>query len=274
MQAKFLEKFHAAKESVAKAMEPPLKLPIVPARYPGPIPKPCKTAVPTADEIHLSVQAARSEQAQKLSDDVDKGIAAVKDPNQKPTERLGGVLEIVRGSTLKAAVLVASTSTSLVRSHSNNVDVQQFAAEFGSIVDQFNCAHLSAHDCDVVSAGKTYPCVLHVTSSHLCLVGKEVKDIIPLNQIASLQPCVLLPTEDHSLLFFSVPDPSVRPDAVEVCTTQKTRFQFMSFSDSLRRKVANSNVVRASAAELFIASLDRAWRGAVRVPLDGVEYAQ
>ena len=274
MQAKFLEKWQSAKEGVAKALEPPTKLPIVPARFPGLIPRPREIRVPTSDEIHLSVQASRAEQAQRHASEVDKGFASVKDSTQKPTERLSGVLDIVRGSTLKAAVVVASASTSLARSHSSNVDVQEFAHEFGSLVEQFNSTHLSAHDCLVVSAGVGYPCVLHVTTTHLCIVGRQVKDIIPLLQVASILPCVLLPTEDHSLLFFSIPDPSVRPNSVEVCTVQRMRYQLMSFSDSVRRRVANSNVSRTSPAELFLASLDRAWRGAAQVPLENVEYAE
>lgn len=234
------------------------------------IPRPRPAAqVPTSDDVHLAKQSDRQQEIQKHSDQVTDSFVKLRDDKLPPAERAKQLWGVLRGVTGKAAAAAASTTSKVVHDANQRLDQKAFQDEFGAIVGSSGML-LHSFSVSVLHAGKPIKCTLHVTSTHLCLEGGPVKDFLPLGAIASLIPCVALPTSEGSLYFVAVPDPRVRPTSMQIYTAQKYVWELASIGHTLRHAPTD---MKLDPLQLLYGELDRAWRSSVTVPLSNISYA-
>lgn len=145
-----------------------------------------------------------------------------------------------------------------------------FAAEFNSYLTNAAEAFKQAVAKDLRSSLKD----LQTAAAAPRVVG--VKQVIPLKNVASVVPSVVLPTVGNGAPYFlPLPADYVVPSALQVYEKEEHKlFQFLAF-DSLTAKAGSalSGIVKGSPLDRAYNYLDHAWREAVKVPLDGVDYA-
>eukprot|EP00668_Euglena_longa_P033432 GGOE01042996.1.p1 GENE.GGOE01042996.1~~GGOE01042996.1.p1 ORF type:complete len:300 (-),score=65.50 GGOE01042996.1:248-1099(-) len=111
---------------------------------------------------------------------------------------------------------------------------------------------------------------LTITDHTLCFAGLAGLNLtLPLQEIASLQPAVMLATQlGHPPYFLPTPNGDVLPDAVQVFTCHGTRYSFHSFSALLPLVESHQTPLQRA-----VSYLDHAWRAVTPVPVPGVDYA-
>lgn len=102
-----------------------------------------------------------------------------------------------------------------------------------------------------------------------------IKQVIPLKNVATLVRSVTLPTVDNGAPYFlQQPADYVVATALQVYEKdEKKLYQFLNF-DTLSAKAGSalSSVIKGTALDRAYNYLDHAWREAVKVPVDGVQY--
>eukprot|EP00388_Colpodella_angusta_P009286 GDKJ01024798.1.p1 GENE.GDKJ01024798.1~~GDKJ01024798.1.p1 ORF type:complete len:166 (+),score=2.79 GDKJ01024798.1:47-499(+) len=147
-----------------------------------------------------------------------------------------------------------------MRNTSFSRDLSQFLEEFGDLVRTGTTALLTCHEGYVMSEGEPQLVDLFVTTTHLCVSGRAVRETIPYKEIASIYPSVCLATTELTPYFQHLPDPRVKVTAVQVYSTNMQVYQFLNFAHSARHLAGNSSLVDIDPTNLFYAALDHSWR--------------
>jgi hypothetical protein len=116
---------------------------------------------------------------------------------------------------------------------------------------------------------------LHITRFNVCFSSDQLKEIIPYTELASVQRSVALETIDQGPPFFMiVPAPNVVPNCLQIFTVRQQLFQFLDFTATIASKAGSvmSSALKGTPLERAYNFLDHAWRAAVTVPLQGVNY--
>lgn len=233
------------------------------------IPRPRPPAqAPTADDVRLAKQSSMQQEIQKHSEQVSDSFGKLRDDALPPTERAKQLWGVVRGMTSKVASTAVSKTSQVVHETNYKLDQKSFLDEFGSIVGSAGIL-LHSFNVQIIHDGVPVKCTLFVTATHVCLHGGPVKDFLPLGAIASIIPCVSLPTCEGSRYFVAVPDPRVRPTSLQLYTTQRHVWEITSISHTVRHIATDMSL---DPFQLLYGELDRAWRAAVTVPLPNVTY--
>eukprot|EP00331_Platyophrya_macrostoma_P003055 CAMPEP_0176410086 /NCGR_PEP_ID=MMETSP0127-20121128/2860_1 /TAXON_ID=938130 /ORGANISM="Platyophrya macrostoma, Strain WH" /LENGTH=268 /DNA_ID=CAMNT_0017789541 /DNA_START=41 /DNA_END=847 /DNA_ORIENTATION=- len=257
------------KEDAEKLLAPQPKVALRPNLSVG-IPRPrAPVQSPTADDLRLAKQSNIQQDIQKHSELVSDSMDKLRNDGLPPTERAKQLWGVVRGMTGKVTSTAASKTTQVVHEANYKLDQKAFLDEFGSIVGSGGVL-LHRFSAQIVHDGTPISVTLYVTATHLCVEGGPVKDFLPLGAIASMVPCVALPTVEGSRYFVAVPDPRVKPTALQVYTTQRHVWEITAIRHTVRHVATDMHL---DAFQLLYVELDRAWRAAVTVPLTNVTYS-
>lgn len=156
--------------------------------------------------------------------------------------------------------------------HQQNQD--RFATHFPELL-QAGEQLVTDYSCKVMSQGIKHSGNLQITNRYLLFVSDTLKDIIPFQEIASIQRSVALETVDNGPPFIMpVPAPHVIPDTLQIFTTTGKVYQFLSFESTIGKAGSVlSNTIKGKPIDRCYNFLDHQWRACVPVPLPGVQYA-
>lgn len=230
-------------------------------------------ALPTPDELHLMKQTAKAQAATAYNEELRSGAEDITGEGRQIGQRAVGLWKVVKGFTQRTVVEVSAGTTRVLRDHAVNQDLNDFVRDFPDIANS-GAVHVSAHECVTSHLNLWESCTVHLTSTHICIVGAAFIDALPLTMVASVIPSVSLPTVDGAPLLVEIPDPRVVANGLQVYTTTKKCYLFAKFTANLRHKIADQTVKELSPLMQFYSALDRAWRTEQRVPVAGVEYAR
>lgn len=216
-----------------------------------------KANIPTVSEMEARRQAELLKQIEEESVEQQQGACAVK-TGATPKEKILGAFAATKGFASKSFLTAKLHTTNTVKNSSFSRDLDAFLSEFGDLVRKGPTALVSCHEGYVMCEGEPHLVDIYVSTSHLCVAGKAVYDAIPLRDIASIYPSVSLATTELTPHFVHVPDPIVKPNAVQVYTQASTVYQFLGIAHSIRHAV--SSFADVDPCILFYASLDDAWR--------------
>jgi hypothetical protein len=174
----------------------------------------------------------------------------------------------------KAASSIHTSAENQVRQMADNTDRDRFAFNFPELVaagEQLICDY----KCKVLSQGQSFTGHFQLSIHYLCFISESLRDIIPLNEIASIQRSVTLETIDNGPPFvMPCPAPHVLPDCLQIFTVKQQVFQFLHFESTLAKVGgAMTTTLRGRPIDRAYNFLDHAWRKAVQVPLPGYQYA-
>lgn len=256
------------KDDAAKLLTPAPKVALVAAAA-HTIPRPLPAAqLPTIDEIHLAKQAARQQEIQESNVLVSTSVEKIKDDTLPPAERAKQLWGVVRGMTGKVVTAATVSTVRVVHDATSGYDQKSFLEDFGALVGP-SALYLHSFAASVVHQGKSVKCTVHISTTHICIDGNGVRDLLPWTEVASVLPSVALPTTTAASLYIPVPDPRVKPTALQVFTSRRTVWQFEHVSSLLRHLATQPSHM---ALTMMYGEMDRAWRAAATVPLPNVSY--
>lgn len=253
--------------------QPIVRVPIVTLRYAGapPAPHPPVTE-PTPDEEYQRV-----EQERQLAIAEKEREARARDAQPASggfMGKLGKIASAVATTVEKASIEVHSKGEAQVRSMEHQRNVDRFTQNFPELVVAGDSL-ITDYACKVMHQGMQISGNLQITTRHLLFLSTGLKEIIPLNEVASIQLSVALETIDNGPPFImGIPAPNVLPDCIQVFTVRQQLFQFLSFQSAVGG--AGSIIttsIKGRTIDRAYNFLDHAWRAAVQVPLPGVTYA-
>lgn len=257
----------------------PVRGPVVTLRYQGGPPPPHPPCTePTPEEEYQMHEAQRQQAlAQK-----DMALEATERAPAPPASTGGGAFfKLTKLATTVAHVVektasnVHATGEAKVRALVHQQNQERFERNFPELV-QAGDQLITDFTCKVMSQGVKVSGNVQLTNRHLCFVADTVKDVIPLQEIASIQRSIALETVDNGPPFIMpVPAPHVIPDTLQLFTTKQQVYQFLNF-ESTAGKAGQvlTSTVKGRPIDRCYNFIDHAWRAAVPVPVPGVQYAQ
>lgn len=257
----------SVKADAARLVSPPPKRPLVPRAAAHGIPRPRPAAhLQTSDETHAAQLVERQKEIQKNDAVVQTSVLKLKDGALPPGERAKQLWGVVRGFAGVAVNSAVSGTSRVLHDTSSQIDQREFESQFHLGPE---ARYLNSFTCAIADAGVPVKCTLYISSTHVCVSAScGIHDTLPLQQIASIVPCVSLATTDQPLLF-PLPDPRVKPDSLQIFTTSQTVWEISLVSHSVRHLTTPSSL---GAVGLLYAELDKAWRAAAQVPNPSVTY--
>jgi hypothetical protein len=255
------------------SQNPPIvQTPIVTLRYGGAPPAPHPPCLdPTPDEEYARLEMERQAQinaknAQAAEKEKEAGTTS---GFGKLTKFAGAVVTHVE----RASVEVASKAESSLRQMERQRNIDRFNLNFPNLIatDQL----ITDYACKVMHQGMQISGNLQLTNHHVCFVSTQLKEAIPLTEIASIQLSVSLETIDNGPPFIMpIPAANVLADTIQLFTTRQQLFQFLSFQSAVggAGSVVTTSI-KGRAVDRAYNFLDHAWRAATPVPLPGVQYS-
>lgn len=232
-----------------------------------------------ANQRRLADQAASHDQAATRSRDAASASAG---GGGGFFGKVSGMASSAASSVQKAATEAQASTEAALKKQVEERDNKRFAETFADVVQSTTPPQqlISCNSCKVMHQGQTISGEVYLCSTHLCFSGKlntqPIKEAIPLAQIASLQPSVVLPTsksgrgdqggclDDGPPFIIPVPAPAVVPTCIQVFTADGRIIQLYDF-DSKAVKAAGvvSAAVTGNAWGRFYNWLDHTWRQVV-----------
>ena len=172
------------------------------------------------------------------------------------------------------AVSLTSKGEASMRGFVEKRDQERFTINFPDIA-ALGESVVCDYSAKVMHQGQKVGGTFQVTRRFLLFYSDTLREVIPLNEIASIQRSVALETVDNGPPFIMpIPAPHVIADTLQIFTTKQQVFQFMHF-DTLAGKAgqALTTSVRGKPIDRAYNFLDHMWRGCVQVPLPGYQYA-
>lgn len=264
-------------EQQAPQAQIPQRGPVMTLRFNGGAPPPHPPCMdPTPDEEYQQHQANKSEQQQQ------RELSRQQDLETKEKEKKGSSFFKIAKLASNVASAVGKTAENLhsgaedtVRARSAKSNEDRFAHNFPELVSAGETL-ICDFKCRVLSQGQSHHGHFMLSNKFLCFSGDTIRDIIPLNEIASIQRSVALDTIDNGPPFIlPIPAPHVQPDTLQVFTVKQQVFQFLSFESTLA-KVGSSMTtsIKGKPVDRAYNFVDHTWRRAAQVPLPGFNYAQ
>lgn len=218
---------------------------------------PCN--LPPPPELHSKRLAEREQEAAEYVKEKNAGWDSLRGgPTSK--DRFFGVVSVVKGFAAHSMKEAQIATSNTMRSSSFSRDLSQFLEEFGDLVRTGTTALITCHEGYVMSEGEPVLVDIFVTTTHLCISGRFLREAIPYREIASVYPSVHLATTELTPFFLHLPDPRVRPTAIQIYTTSMQVYQFLKFAHSARHLAGNSSLIDVDPTTLFYAALDHSWR--------------
>lgn len=267
-----------AEQQVAPAQPPPPQRgPVMTLRYNGGAPPPHPPCLdPTPDEEYQNHVANKAEQQQQ------RELARQQNNEEQEKQgkggfgfKLGKLASGVAGAVGKAAENLHGGVEDKVRSSVAKSNNDRFNHNFPELVAAGETL-ITDYKCRVLSQGQSVYGHFIVSTHYLCFTADTIRDIIPLNEIVSIQRSVSLETVDNGPPFvLPIPAPHVLPDTLQIFTIKQQVFQFLSF-ESTAAKVggAMTTSLKGKPVDRAYNFLDHAWRRATQVPVPGANYAQ
>ena len=237
---------------------------------PPPLEK-CLAAPP--QKLQEAAVARQQEAIARGIEEKESGWKAATSSENKALDRAAGALTAAKGFAEKTFGEAKVYTAKSIREASFNRDLSLFLEEFGELVRTGPTALLSCHEGYVMSEGEPSLVDVFVTSSHLCISGRALREAIPLRDIHAIYPSVELATTSLTPYFMHLPDPEVRPTAVQIYTSGGNVYQLLRFAQSVRHAAANTSVNNYTAALTFYAALDDAWRMLLGTAAEGTTSA-
>jgi hypothetical protein len=253
------------------------RTPIVTLRYQGgpPPPHPPVTE-PTPEEEYQMHEAQRTQALQQK-----ESAQAVAETAPAPAGGGGAFWQIAKMASKVANTVekvgsdVHSAGEAKVRALVQQQNQDRYARSFPEIVAMGDTL-ICDFTCRVMSQGVKVTGSLQLTNRHLLFVSDTLKEIIPLQEIASIQRSIALETVDNGPPFIMpVPAPHVMPDTLQVFTSKMQVFQFLTF-ESAAGKAGQimTSTIKGRPIDRCYNFVDHIWRAAVPVPVPGIQYAQ
>lgn len=278
-------------------------IPLVPEHIDGPIPSPAPPCTDLAfdeqcikadfeKQLYYSAKESKMRAAEENSASDKKGLLS-----GFKTFASHMVLNVEKGASEVAA---------RARDQARNLERQYHTDMFKSLFPAYSERGenlLAAYACAVMHEGSKISGTMYITSHNVFFYAsmgsamnemreaiinatssssaasdnrvQGIKEVIPLSEIASIQPGVSLETFDKNAPYFvPLPHPQVRIYAMEMYRpSTQSLYKFFSF-ESARNKAGDifCGNVKMTCAEKAYSYIDRAWRSTVEVPLPGVKY--
>lgn len=188
--------------------------------------------------------------------------------------KLGKFAGAVATSVEKASIDLTSKGEATVRNMERQKNLERFTTGFPELVVAGDTL-ITDYACKVMHQGMQISGNLQVTNRHLLFISTGLREIIPLNEIASVQLSVALETVDNGPPFImTIPAPHVLADTIQIFTVRQQLFQFLSFQSVMggAGSVVTTSI-KGRVIDRAYNYLDHAWRAAVQVPLPGLQYA-
>ena len=253
------------------------RTPIMTLRFNGGAPPPHPPCTdPTPDEEYQIHQAQKVEQQQQREIARQQSLATQEQEKKGSAFFKVAKLASTVGSAVgKLADDVHSSAEEKVRNMNQKANGDRFAHNFPELVAAGETL-ICDYKCRVLSQGQSHSGHIQLTAHYLLFTSESLRDIIPLNEIASIQRSVSLETVDNGPPFIMpIPAPHVLPDTLQVFNTKQQVFQFLAFESTLAKVgSAVTSSIRGRPVDRAYNFLDHAWRRAVQVPLPGYQYAQ
>jgi hypothetical protein len=254
--------------------QPIVRVPIVTLRYAGAPPYPHPQVLdPTPDEEYQRVEQAR--QASIAQKDQEARERDAKPASGGFMGKLGKIAGSVATAVEKTSIEAHSKGEAQLRQMEHQRNLERFAINFPELVNAGDSL-ITDYSCKVMHQGMQISGNLQITTRHVLFISTGLKEIIPLNEVASVQLSVALETLDNGPPFImTIPAPNVLADCIQLFTVRQQLFQFLSFQSTAGG--AGSLIttsIKGRTIDRAYNFLDHAWRGAVQVPLPGVQYAQ
>lgn len=250
--------------------------PIITLRFAGPPPPPHPPCLdPTPEEEYARSEAIRQQQLQQKELERQQQVQQTEKSGGggaffKVAKLAGAVAHVVE----KAAGDVHAKGEASVRELAHSKNQQRFVENFPELA-QSGDQLITDYTCRVMSQGQQFSGHLQVTTRNLCFCSESLREIIPLQEIASIQKSIALETLDNGPPFIMpIPAPNVLPDTLQVFTVRQQIFQFMHFESTIA-KVGQvmTSTIKGRPVDRAYNFLDHAWRASVQVPLPGLQYA-
>eukprot|EP01062_Namystynia_karyoxenos_P025142 TRINITY_DN19866_c0_g1_i1.p1 TRINITY_DN19866_c0_g1~~TRINITY_DN19866_c0_g1_i1.p1 ORF type:complete len:318 (+),score=113.58 TRINITY_DN19866_c0_g1_i1:103-954(+) len=244
---------------------------------------------PTPQEQYERAQQESDERARSLS---RSAAEQQREAGKQETGFFGkvGAFAKAAGNQVQEAATRAHASTEAsLRQQLADRDQKCFAQAFTDLGTSPQGQLVCAFSCKAMHQGMTVPGDVYLTATHVCFAAEKplIRDAIPLANIASLQPSVVLPTsasgcgfqggcvEDGPPYIIPCPGASVVPSCVQIFTTDGRIVQLLTF-DNKKTVVASqlTSSVQGNAWGRFYNFLDHCWRKQTAVPVPGVQYVQ
>lgn len=265
---------------MAQPAPPPApKAPLITLRYNGPAPAPHPPCTdPTPEEEYQQSEANRQAmQQQKVAQAHANANTQQEQQPSKGSSLLGSlakVATVVATQVEKTASDLHAKSEREVRRMVAQKNFDRFLANFPELAgsDQLVCDY----SCRAMHQGQQVPGNLQVTSRHLLFCSDLNREILAWSEIASIQRSVALETLDNGPPFIMpVPAPHVLPTCLQIFTVRGQVIQFLYFESTLLKAGSLfTNTLKGRPIDRAYNFVDHAWRAAVQVPLQGVQYAQ
>jgi hypothetical protein len=254
--------------------QPIVRVPIVTLRYAGAPPYPHPQVLdPTPDEEYQRVEQAR--QASIAQKDQEARERDAKPSGGGFMGKLGKIAGSVATAVEKTSIEAHSKGEAQLRQMEHQRNLERFTINFPELVNAGDSL-ITDYSCKVMHQGMQISGNLQITTRHVLFLSTGLKEIIPLNEVASIQLSVALETLDNGPPFImTIPAPNVLADCLQLFTVRQQLFQFLSFQSttgSAGSLITTS--IKGRTIDRAYNFLDHAWRGAVQVPLPGVQYAQ
>ncbi|GET85627.1 hypothetical protein, conserved [Leishmania tarentolae] len=270
---------------------------LLPLTYTGPAPPPVPPCTdPTPDEqyrqgVAEKRAALKQKESQKQTSSSGSGmLASLKNAVSQ------AVLTVEKG-----AADVSARTESQVRQLEYQYDRERFHMYFHELAAQGEVL-LADYRCGAMHGGLQVNGHIQITNHYLCFFAETsssitkttdavmgvlaaarhpvsanveprsrpagITKVIPLAEIVSIQPSVVLETIDGQAPFFILlPAPTVRPTALQLYTRDNKLYQFLGFESLISRASgAINDVVKGTALDQAYNYLDHAWRETVGVP--------
>lgn len=253
--------------------QPIVRVPVVTLRYAGapPYPHPPVTE-PTPDEEYQRVEQSR--QAAIAQKDQEARERESKPASGGFMGKLGKIAGSVATTVEKASIEAHSKGEAQLRQMEYQRNLERFTINFPELVNAGDSL-ITDYACKVMHQGMQISGNLQITTRHVLFLSTGLKEIIPLNEVASVQLSVALETIDNGPPFImTIPAPNVLADCIQLFTVRQQLFQFLSFQSAVGG--AGSLVttsIKGRTIDRAYNFLDHTWRAAVQVPLPGVQYA-
>lgn len=200
--------------------------------------------------------------------------------------KVGAFAKAAGESAQKAATEAHASGEAALRKQMDERDHARFVEKFVDICSATTPPQqlISCNGCKAMHQGKSVPGEAFLCSTHLCFSGEmkteagvqPIKDAIPIQSIASLQPSVVLPTsasgrgdqsgclEDGPPFIIPVPAASVVPTCIQVFTVDGRIIQLYEFDNkAVKAGALVTSSISGNAWGRFYNWLDHTWRTAV-----------
>ncbi|KAH9601323.1 GRAM domain [Trypanosoma melophagium] len=279
--------------------------------YTGPVPKPHPPCTdPTPDEQYRQYTEQKMQELQQRQEQQRAMEGAPADSNNNNNNNFGSMISnaAVNFRTLaqqmafkveRASTEVTNVTANRVRQLDRQLSLDRFKNNFPEL-SAMGEVLLADYSCAAMHAGVRVNGHMHITKNYLCFSAQttstlakatstvlreaglpagtesstDIRQVIPLTEIASIQLSVALDTVDQGPPFFlPIPAPNVLPTSLQLYTTRQQLFQFLDFESVVAKAGAVlSDAVKGRPIDRAYNYLDHAWRDATNVPLPGVTY--